>query len=191
MNITFSGTHDEETISQGVNLVSRPSAVSAVLRGLGVLFLLVVFAGTVYLFLGQGERTTGDVVRLALRVFTLPVLIYVLLRPYVDAPVIKKRMLADPTVRGPQAGVIDEEGITLHGMGGSTLMRWGELVRAEASDDLLVIQARGGPLTILPRRFFSTETDWQAVVRWAETSGGSLRSRFGGRADKQRDQRLD
>lgn len=169
MTISFSGTHDQETINQAVDLATRQSLVSLALRILGVMILLVVFAGTVYLFLGQGERTPEDVVRLALRVFTMPVLIYVLLRPYFDAPMMKKRLWNDPAVRAPQAGVADEEGLTLHGLGGSTVIRWSDLARAAASEDLLVIQARGGPLTVLPRRFFASETDWQALLRWVET----------------------
>jgi hypothetical protein len=67
--------------------------------------------------------------------------------------------------------------VTLHELGGSKVIRWADLIRAKSGagtgdangDDLLVIQARGGPLVVLPRRFFTSETDWQAVLRWAET----------------------
>jgi hypothetical protein len=130
--------------------------------------LLLVFGGTVYLFIGQGERTTQDVVRLALRVFTLPVLIYVLLRPYIDAPTLKKRLWSEPATTAPQAGFVDEEGITLNGLGGSTVTRWEHLIRTRRTDDLLALQALGGKLIVLPRRFFTSDADWQAVIALVE-----------------------
>ncbi len=168
--ISFSGTHDQETYFSAVDLISRTTPVSTFFRILGVAILLLVFGGTVYLFIGQGERTTEDIVRLALRVFTMPVLIYVLLRPYIDAPVIKKRLWSDPATTAPQAGIIDEEGVTLNGMGGSTVTRWEQVIRVRTTADLLAIQALGSRLIVLPRRFFSSEADWQAALRLAETA---------------------
>lgn len=176
--IPFSGACDRATFYRAVRLASYPPPLSTALRVTLALAIFVVYAALIVIALRGGEQLTPDLPALAARLFTLPVLLYLILRPFIDPLFLSRKLWQLPANHSPLAGVITGQGVTLHNLGGSRELGWDKIARAQRTKPgggLLVLLASDGTIIPLPRSFFQSEEDWAAAARLAQERTARVR----------------
>ena len=92
---------------------------------------------------------------------------YIFLRPYFTA----RKLWANPGVRRPLKGIIDEVGVHYIFLDGGIDIAWKDFNRLQKSDDLVtLIRQKDGLLLIFPQRFFKGKGNWQKFCGLVESS---------------------
>jgi len=173
VEIPFAGTCDRETFNRALRLASYPPLLSTVLRITIALVIAGVYVALIVLALRGVNQSAPDLPALAARLFTLPVLLYLILRPFIDPIFVSRKLWEQPATRAPLAGAITHEGVTLHTTGGTRMLEWEKIARAQRAagpdSDLLVLLAADGTIIPLPRAFFQTGSGWNTALQLAES----------------------
>ena len=165
MLIKFQGQYDKDLFFKAVALANRPPKNRQ--RLLSV--LLVIAIGGIGV-IGYRTITSGDwsgnIVYLTAAVFMGGYVGYIFSRPYFTA----RKLWANPGVRRPLKGIIDQVGIHYTFLDGGIDIAWKDFSRLQKTDDLVtLIRKKDGLLLIFPQRFFKRKSDWQKFCGLVES----------------------
>lgn len=164
MEIEFQGLYTRDDIFKGVKLANQPTRRQATIR-IGLSFLVI----TLFVILAIGTavdqpESSFEIVRSIRHFIMLPVLLYFLLLPYISSYSAAVTLWKHPLMRHPQNGSVTSQGITLIStIRGQTETTWEKFAKKKMTDGLIVLVSDDGVLSLLPRHFFKTETDWSTA----------------------------
>ena len=167
MGIPFQGQYDQKTFSKAVFLINKFSSKRAILRIGGAVLLIALAVAYVYVSFAEGTQYRQG--RSLHFLITLPILLYIVLRPYIDAFTVSSSLWKNPVTRAPMAGTVSNQGICFEGAAGlSRELLWDQIVKMRKTDEFLALLTADGVLTVLESRFFQRDADWKTVLQWAE-----------------------
>jgi len=172
MEIEFSGQLDKRLYRRALSLLHKPSRTSTIIRL--ALTAVLILAATIAIV----DRVTGanrlalDWTRVGRYLFALPAIVYVALQPYFGPYLTTNRLWRNAGVRATRTGTVSERGVTLQLAESHPEIRWADVARWRANDELVVLITTQRSVLIMPRHFFRSEADWQQFREWIAQGAG-------------------
>jgi hypothetical protein len=170
MEIQYQGQYDKKTFFKAVALANKPPKKNTIFRiGLTVLFILVLVA---YFFVTVANENLSifDVLRAGKHFIGMPVVIYILLQPYISSYFTALKLWNESVIQKPQAGTISNQGVMITSSNGNKEISWNRFAKKQITENLIVLLTSDGVVFIFPQYFFSTDTDWQKTKQWVNES---------------------
>jgi hypothetical protein len=162
MEIPFKGQHDRNTFFRAVRLANQPVRNGSRLRWLVLAALAVVIVLSIQSLLKPENSDGFTWVRLGLG---LGLLLAYLLWPYGLSYIQARRIWKDPAIRQEISGRLQERGITYTNTNPYRTVPWDRYARLRLAPDLATLLTAAGVLTVLPRSFFKSDSDWQNACK--------------------------
>lgn len=166
MEIEFQGYLDKETIFKAFKIANRPSKRSAVIRISLAVFFVLFFLFSIYSIIAQANPSIINSLRSSYHLLLFPFIIYFVLQPYFTAYLAAKKYWKRPTVHQPLTGTISSQRIVYIWPSERIEVSWSKYVKKHTDDQLIVMATEDGLISIFPRRFFKTESEWHTVTLW-------------------------
>ena len=162
MEIEFSGLLDKKLLLKAIKLTGKSSRWQTILR-LIVAFILIGLLITVFIPSSDGSsRETITWSRYSRLFFTVPILLYFILQPFINPYIIANKMWKNPATQLPIIGKITTAGIDfLFDQNSSISYKWDDYARIIVQPDQITLLTSKGVLQIFPQSFFHDESDWQ------------------------------
>jgi hypothetical protein len=151
-DIVFHGLLDEETFTAALSHARAPRR----LLGCGMLFVLLIGADMLVLvILGRSPRPWFPV-------FILAALFTAFLW-FVTRHGARKQFATSKLLHGTMRGIIREDGFELHSDYTTLNLPWSLVDHFEMRPDVLLLFTAPNIAQILPRAFFASDAEWEAV----------------------------
>ncbi len=162
MEIEFSGFLDKQLILKAIRLTGKSSTWQTILRLIVVLILIGLLISVFIPSSVGSSRETITWSRYSRLFFTVPILLYFILQPFINPYIIANKMWKSPVTRLPIIGKITTAGIDFLFEQKSTISyKWDDYVRIIVQPDQITLLTTKGILQIFPQSFFHDESDWQ------------------------------
>ncbi len=162
MDIEYHGQYDKSTFFKAVFLTSRPTKWNAVLRIGSSILITVIFIAYIIMVAFKDSISTMETMRVSKYFLTLPFLDYFLLQPYISPYFTASKIWKNPAMQIPLTGVLSSQGVALiSSSGGRDETPWRSFSRMRIGPDFISLLTGDGVISVLPRHFFKTETDWE------------------------------
>ena len=163
MEIQFSGSYQQKQYYQGVFLAHKPPTRSAVLRILGFVVIGGLYIGLTVSVFQQDSQSTSQISNLLRHLITLVVVASFAFQPYIKAFVQSRNSWKDPITRLPILGAISGKGIRFGASANARAIGWDTFIKAEKTENLIVLLTIDSGMVILPRAFFESDRDWKSL----------------------------
>jgi hypothetical protein len=163
MEIPFKGQYTQSEFRRGVQLAGRTNSRNR----FGGLMLVAALAAVVFLS-GQsfynGAIFTDPFMLVRIGLALLLLAAYLLFDP-IRAYLQTRRLWQNPAMQQPITGRVTIDGLTYTNVSPYRNVPWSRFARLRLNKDLAALLTQDGVLTLLPKRFFKSEKDWEAAVK--------------------------
>lgn len=163
MEIEFEGHYDQRSTFEAVRLATKPSKLNSIIR-IGLIIIIgAIFLAYFIVVIDNGSLSTFELVRSGRHLITIPILLYILIQPYISSQLKASRLWKRPFMKLLYSGVFTSGGVAYCSPTGRIETEWEKFGRKHITRNLIVLVTADGVLYIFPRHFFKDDNDWRIV----------------------------
>jgi hypothetical protein len=163
MEIEFHGAYTRQEVFRAVLLANKPTTRKALVR-IGISLLAIgLYTALVVIAAQKTQAPLLDIGSLGRHLSTLILVGFFQFYPEILSLITAAKLWRDPVFQKPFSGTISSVGIQYTGK--KTLLDWKRFKKRQISSDLIALLTRDGILSFFPRRFFSSDADWEQVIQ--------------------------
>ena len=167
MEIEFQGQYDKTIIFKAIALANKPSKRNELIRIGLALLSVVLFAIDIVVETHQYSLPPFDSIWATRYILVFLVVAYILLIPFIASNLTARRVWKNPALRAPLAGAISSQGVAyISTTKGRRDLPWETFIKKNLSEEMITLVSSAGVLSIFPRSFFKSDSDWNTVRLW-------------------------
>ena len=167
MDIEFSGHYNKDIYFRTIRWIFKPSRNAQILRVAVFVIFGALYATNVILAIQEAGASAFETARLGRHLFTVVLLGYILLQPYVNSYRRAMQLWNDPVIRRNLTGRVSTIGVIIDPM--KDWLTWDKFVKINRMPDAIVLLTAANMFVLLQRDFFKTEQDWKMVQNIVDT----------------------
>ncbi len=168
MEIPFKGQYTQLEFARAVQLANRSGGRSR----FGGWMLVAALAAVIFLsgksFFSESSSTGDPFIFIRIALAGLMLLAFLLFDP-ARAYLQTRRLWKNPAMQQQISGRVNHTGLVYTNVSPFRTVPWGRFARLRLNKDLASLLTADGVITVLPRRFFKSESDWQAFCKLAQS----------------------